>query len=146
MAAEAIVLGLITSEQWPGRSLCLYPVRNHSWEFNLSDDQLSQFERLQQGVRDPLFRQIREKAALQQELLKSGMNSESAGVAQLDREISSLSRDVASARPEREVVLAILDANQRAKLAAFEAALRVVSEAIELGLIPVPPKAEVLCN
>jgi hypothetical protein len=146
MASEAIVLGLITTEQWPGTSLCFYPIRGHSWELNLSVDQVSQFERLQQSVRDPLFRQIREKVALQQELLKAGMNSESPAVAQLESEISALSREAASARPQRDVLLALLDASQRAKLAAFEAALRVLSEAIELGLIPVPLKAEVLCS
>jgi hypothetical protein len=47
----------------------------------------------------------------------------------------------------RQRVLAVLDAFQQAKLAAFEADLRVAQEAIDAGLLPNAGKGgEVLCN
>ena len=54
-------------------------------------------------------------------------------------------KQAADARPRRDLAVAILDDGQRAKLAEFETALQVLNEAIELGLIPDPPKGELLC-
>jgi len=50
-------------------------------------------------------------------------------------------------RPPRDVALSVLDDVQKAKLAAFEAALQLASEAIDLRLFPPPPGAgsDVLC-
>jgi hypothetical protein len=43
-------------------------------------------------------------------------------------------------------VLDVLDYTQRIKLAAFEADLRLVNEAMDIGLPTRPGKGEVLCN
>lgn len=61
-ASEAIAMGLIRAEQWPGSSACLpYPIRTFASEFDLSDAQVGHLERLQQAAREPLWVQIREK-------------------------------------------------------------------------------------
>jgi hypothetical protein len=49
-------------------------------------------------------------------------------------------------RPPRDLALAVLDETQRGKVTAFETALQVANEAIELGLIPRPMHGEVLCH
>jgi hypothetical protein len=49
-------------------------------------------------------------------------------------------------RPPHDLALAVLDGSQRANLMAFETALQVANEAIELRLIPVPLHGEPLCH
>jgi hypothetical protein len=49
-------------------------------------------------------------------------------------------------RPPRDLALAVLDDAQRTNLLAFENALQVANEAIELRLIPVPMHGEPLCH
>lgn len=48
--------------------------------------------------------------------------------------------------PQRGLALALLNKSQKAILAEFETALQLASDAIECGLIPEPPKSEVLCH
>ncbi len=53
IASQAIVLGLMTTEQWPGGSLCYYPIRNQSGlglSLSLSPAQVLQFGDLQKAV------------------------------------------------------------------------------------------------
>jgi hypothetical protein len=52
----------------------------------------------------------------------------------------------AHTKPRRDQALSVLDDAQRANLAAFETALQVANEAMELQLIPVPLHGEVLCH
>ena len=59
-ASVAIRLGLIGAQQWPGGSLCYYPIRAYGSDFGLSDSQVRQFEQLQQDVEEPLFAHIRD--------------------------------------------------------------------------------------
>ncbi len=100
-ASQAIALGLISAQQWPGSTLCYYPIRPYSSDLGLTDSQIRQLEQLQQAV---------------------------------------------ATKPKRDQALAVLDNSQKSKLAAFETALLLASEAIARGLIPDPPKGEVLCH
>ena len=52
----------------------------------------------------------------------------------------------AGARPRREQALAVLDEGQRAKIAAFEAAVRLAREAVALGLIAPWGRGEAMCH
>jgi len=144
-ASQAIVLGLISAQQWPGGSLCYYPIRTYASEFCLSDSQVRQFEQLQQAAREPLYAQIMQKENHRLELLNSGISADSLIVVQLVSDISNLRKQAADTRPRRDLALAMLDDGQKAKLAEFEIALQLASEAIELGLILDPPKGEILC-
>jgi|HubBroStandDraft_1064217.scaffolds.fasta_scaffold05283_7 hypothetical protein len=145
-ASLAITLGLIAPQRWPGISLCYYPIRSYASELSLSDSQILQLERLQQAARDPLYAQIAEKETHRVALLNSGSSADSAAVVHLISEISELGHQATETRPRRDLALATLDDTQKAKVAAFETALQLASEAIELGLIPVQPKGEVLCH
>jgi hypothetical protein len=145
-ASLAITLGLISAQRWPGRSLCYYPIRAYASELGLSESQVWQLERLQQAAREPLYAQITEKENRRLEFLNSGGSADSPTVVQLISEISKLQKQAAETRPERDLALAVLDDTQKAKLAAFETALQLAREAIELGLTPDPPKGEVLCH
>jgi hypothetical protein len=49
-ASLAIVQGLISAQQWPGRSLCYYPIGAYASEFHLSDSQVELLERLRQAA------------------------------------------------------------------------------------------------
>jgi hypothetical protein len=49
-------------------------------------------------------------------------------------------------RPPHDLALAALDGSQRANLTAFETALQVANEAMELRLIPTPLHGEPLCH
>ena len=49
-------------------------------------------------------------------------------------------------KPRRDLALAVLDDAQRANLAAFESALELASDAVELKLIAAPAKGEPLCH
>jgi hypothetical protein len=146
LASAAIVLGLISPQQWPGGTLCYYPIPTYSSELGLSGSQVRQFEQLQQAAREPLYAQIKEKENNRLELLNSGVSADSPIVVQLVSEIARLRNQVALASPRRDRALAILDDAQKAKLAAFETDLELASQAIELGLIPIPLKGEVLCH
>jgi hypothetical protein len=145
-AATSIALGLITEKQWPGGTLCVYPIRAYvSSAFDLSESQIEQIEEIMRDANKPLWVLIRAKAMRRSELLNSGASEDSPEVAELGREANELPVRV-SARPPREVVLAILDDNQKAKLAAFEADLQVAREAIALELIPAGVTSEILCH
>ncbi len=138
MASEAMVAGLINVQQWPGGISCIVP---HPSEFGLSDSQRKELEQ----IHAPLKAAIAEKDAERLKLrLISGLRSDSAEIAQVDAEISEL-RAKWSSEPLRSLSRAVLNDAQMAKLAAFEVDLKLVREAIELKLIPDPPKGEPLC-
>jgi hypothetical protein len=142
-ASEAIAMGLIRAEQWPGDSACLpYPIRAFPSEFDISDAQLEQLERLQQATQEPLWVQIRAKDMARSALL----DSKSPAAAQLSADIHRLSQQLAATRPPRDLTLAILSDAQKAKIAAFEADSKLTREAIELKLIPTPVYGEPLCQ
>ncbi|HTB13677.1 MAG TPA: hypothetical protein VK752_19010 [Bryobacteraceae bacterium] len=129
MASDAIVAGLIDVKQWPGSTLCFYyPIYALSTsEFHFSDSQVQQLDRLQRAAREPLEKQI-------------------AIAAQPAAGISKLREQLAATRPPRDLALAVLNEAQKAQLATFVTDLGLVREAIELKLIPDPPKGEVLCQ
>jgi hypothetical protein len=142
-ASEAMAMGLISAAQWPGSSVCLpYPIRTFPTEFDVSDAQLEQWGRLQRAIQEPLWAQIREKAMARSELLDS---KSQAGI-QLDADLSKLNQQLAETRPPRDLLLAILNNAQKARVAVFEADLKLVREAIELKLIPRPEQGEALCQ
>lgn len=143
-ASGAIVLGLISAQQWPGPSLCFYPVHYYQSEFRLSTSQVGQFMHLEAIARDSRVAQIREMDARRLQLLASGLSADSPEVRQLALDVGGLRSQVA--RPPRDQARALLNNEQRAMLADFERALELAKEAIELGLIPDPPKGEVLCH
>jgi len=138
-ASEAIVAGLIDVQQWPGSTLCFYPIRVYASEFGLSDSQVQQLDRLRQAAREPLEARIAEK-----EKERSGL-SESTVVRQSIADISKLQQQLAATGPPRGLALTVLDYVQRTQVAAFETALELVREAIAIKLIPDPPKGEPLC-
>ena len=129
-ASEAIATGLIRVSQWPGSSACLpYPIRAFASEFELSVAQVEQFEGLQRAAEEPIWVRIREKEK-----------------AQLASEVSKLSQQIAAIRPPRDLAIAVLNDAQRAQLAAFETAMTLAREAIEMKLIPASSVGEVLCQ
>jgi hypothetical protein len=129
-ASEAIAMGLIRAEQWPGPSACLpYPIRAFPSEFDISDAQLEQLERLQRAAEAPLWVQIKEKA-----------------MARSEADLNKLNQQLAATRPPRDLTLAILNDAQKAKVAAFELDSKLTREAIELKLIPTPVYGEPLCQ
>jgi hypothetical protein len=141
-ASEAMAMGLISAGQWPGASACLpYPIRTFPKEFDLSDAQLEQWERLQRAILEPLWAQIREKYRARAELVDS---KSPAGV-QLEADLSKLNQQLAARLPP-DLVLAILNDTQKAKVAAFESDSKLVREAIEMKLIPRPAQGEVFCQ
>jgi hypothetical protein len=144
-ASLAITLGLISAQQWPGGPLCYSPIRAYESGLGLSQSQVLQFERLQQAAEEPRIAQIWERMNRRSEFLNSGGSADSPAVVQLLSEISKLQEQVARTRPERDLTLAVLDDTQRAKFAAFEAALPLAKDAIELGLIT-PKGGELLCH
>ena len=145
-ASEAIVTGVISAGHWPGQTLCLYPIHVYMSEFDLSDSQVRRFELLQEGAREPMYAQIAELEKDRSELLNSGLRVDSPAVIQLTSDISKLHVHLAATRPPRDLALAVLDDAQKARLADFETALDLVREAIEIKLIPTPPKGEILCQ
>lgn len=150
-AAVTIVLGLISEQRWPGGSLCpFYPIGAYAsyafaLELGLTPAQIGQFEEIQRAAGEPLWAQVRAKDAQRLQLLNSGVGADSTEVVQLGFDIDKLQAQT-NARPRRDLALAVLDDAQRAKLAAFEAALQAANEAIELGLIPKPAVGEELCH
>jgi hypothetical protein len=100
LAALAITAGLIDAQEWPGATLCFYPISVSAAALALRDSQVQDLERLRQ----------------------------------------------ATPKPPRDEALAVLDDSQRANLAAFQTALQLARQAIELGLLPDPPKGEILCH
>lgn len=145
-ASEAIVTGLISAQQWPGQTLCLYPIHANNSEFNLRDAQLQQLTRLQQAAREPLEAPIAEKEQARLDLLISGLRADSPAVVQAVADISKLRQQWSATVPPRDLARAVLDDAQKTQLEALEAALELVREAIELKLIPDPPKGEILCQ
>jgi hypothetical protein len=142
-ASFSVVLGLMSAQQWPGQSLCYEPIGFYASEFGFSDAQVWKLEQLREAAREPLFAQIKE-ASRQLELLNAG-DGNSPAANQLRSELSKLHDRVAEIGPPRDLTLAILDDAQKAKLAVFETAVRLAREAMDLGLIPVVLKGEVLC-
>jgi hypothetical protein len=78
---------------------------------------------------------------IRQDETKLGLSE--AQLARLERlrlaELQKQSEDVA-------VTLDVLDDTQKIKLAAFEGDLRLLNEAMDIGLLTRPVKGEVLCN
>ena len=146
-AAElAIELGLIREQQWPGGTRC--PVRSSAYaaELGLTEFQIREFDQLRHDALEPFWVQIREDEARRMKLLDSGVSADSPAVVELISDASRLQAQVAKTGPPHDLALAVLDGAQRANLAAFETALQLASEAIELGLIPKPAMGEVLCH
>ena len=145
-ASLAISLGLMTVEQWPGQTLCFYPIRTYASELNLSDSQILQFEQLRHGAQEPVDAQIKEKENLRLGLLNSGTAADSPAIIQVVQDISKLQRQAWDTKPHRDLVLALLDDVQRAKFAALETGWELAREAIGLGLIFPRGGGEPLCN
>jgi hypothetical protein len=146
-AAElAIEFGLIREQQWPGGAQC--PVRSSAYamELGLSEFQIREFEQLRHDAQEPLWAQIREKEARRMELLDSGVGADSPAVVELISDVSRLQAQIGKTGPPHDPALAVLDSAQRANLAAFETALQLAGEAIDLGLIPKPAMGEFLCH
>jgi len=150
-ATVTIGLGLIREQQWPGSTQCMiYQIRAYAsfayaTELGITPSQIEQFEQIQRAAGEPLWAQVREKDRQRSELLHSGVSKDSPAVVQLGSDIDRLQAQ-ATARPRHDLALAVLNAAQRTKLAAFETALQAASEAIDLGLILAPPKGEFLCH
>jgi hypothetical protein len=70
------------------------------------------------------------------------VSADSPALVQLGSDIDKL-HVLVNTRPRHDLALAVLDAAQKAKLAA---ALELASEAIEIGLNHAPLKGEILCH
>jgi hypothetical protein len=138
MASEAIVLGLINLQQWPGTMQCFSP---HRSEFGLSDSQQREIHQLHEPLKKAIAQKEEERLKL---ALISRLRADSAEVVQVDADISRLRLEW-TAEPLRGQIKAVLNDAQKAKLAEFEAGLQLVREAIEMKVIPIPPKGEPLC-
>jgi len=149
-AAVTIGFGLIEERQWPGGAACLiYQIRAwaslaYASELDLSPFQIERFAQIQLAADAQLWPQIREKAIQRSELLLSGVSADSPELIQLGLDINKLQTQL-NTRPRHDLALGVLDEPQKAKLAVLQAKLQAASEAIELGLIPVPVKGEPLC-
>jgi hypothetical protein len=76
--------------------------------------------------------------------LKQALGLSDAQAAQLDQ-LAQTARAPHTV-PPHDLALAVLDGTQRGNLSAFENALRVANEAVELRLISRPRRPEVLCH
>ena len=146
-SAGAVVLGLMDVREWPWGWACpLYPVGAYAEEFGLSDAQVRQFKLLEEAARRPILEQEWAKQKRHRELLESGASLDSPEVTQLAAEISKLMDRAAAMRPPHDAALAVLTDAQRAKFSAFQADSELAREAVELRLIPAPPRVEALCH
>jgi hypothetical protein len=59
---------------------------------------------------------------------------------------SATFKQYAETRPPRDLLLAVLNDDQRAKFAAFESELILAREALELHLVRLPGLPEILCH
>ena len=144
-ACQAIVLGLISREQWHGGPLCHCQLQTYASEFSPSGSQVRQLKELQRTAREPIHAQISERENHRSELLNSGIGADSPAVVRLASEIAELRGQFERTVPQRALVLAVLDDAQKAKLGALEATLELAREAIDLGLIVDNRGGEALC-
>jgi hypothetical protein len=147
-SAGAVALGLMDAREWPWGWACppLLPIQAYAQAFALSGAQMTQFEQLEQTVRQPIFEQEWAKQNRHRELLDSGASEDSAEVKQLMAEISELSKQSYAIRPPHDAALAVLTDAQRTKLAEFQADLELAREAVDLRLVVAPWAGEGLCH
>jgi hypothetical protein len=129
-AARLIQIGAITCGQWPEGCGCLCGGIDADTTFELDDAQRALLEEVRAPVRQA-----------RSDLKRRIANGEgTVGVAELRKEYDAL-------KVPREAVIAIFSDDQRASFSAFDNDLRVVKQAIEIGLLSAPaPMGECLCN
>jgi hypothetical protein len=141
VAAMAIDIGLIRQAQWPGGtdSLCHHPFSYYYYsspylaDFGITKSQIQQIAGMLSVANEPLVAQVREKAMQRQALLDSGVRSDSPAVVQLGSDSLHLQQQINS-RPPRDLVMSVLNSDQKRKLGEFEKELSLAREAVELGL------------
>lgn len=144
-AMQLVSVGAISCSQWPGICACFYPIRQDETKLGLSEAQLERFEQLRMahlGPMNDLQRRIGATAAR----LANAPRDDPASADQLRKELAELQKQSDDVSAPHALVLDVLDYMQRVKLAAFEADLRLVNEAMDIGLLTRPGKGEVLCN
>ncbi len=145
MATQAVALGLMTADDWPGMRLCRSRIETSRSELNLTDAQVEEFERIEQAARQPVEEEIWQKADLHRALLNSGSRDDSPAVVEVMADIGTLQKQFDEMKPPRDEVLAMLDDSQKASMAEFQRALELAREAIDLRLF-YPVRGEVLCK
>jgi hypothetical protein len=147
-SASAIVLGLMDDKEWPSGWPCFVPNARadvYSKEFDLTAEQVRQFQQLQHDVRLRAVDQITEAGKRLGKLLPGQRLPPSEWVT-LQEETAKCVKQRDEARPPRDLAMAVLDEAQKAKLAAFRADLELAREALELHLIRVPPLPDPFCR
>lgn len=146
LAGLTISLGLLKPNEWPGQTLCPYPVRSNFTELSLTDAQLQGFWQLERIARASIEQELAQKVSLRQQGVASGVDGAAIALQDLQREIQTLQARLHAVKPPSEQVMAMLDDRQRAEVSTFRTSLSAVSEAITLGLIAQPMRGEVLCH
>ena len=144
-AMQLVSVGAISCSQWPAMCACFYPIRRDDTKLGLSEAQLARFEQLRiarLGPMNELQRRIGATAAR----LANAPRDEPASADRLRKELAELQKQSEDVADTHALVLDVLDDMQKIKLAAFEADLRLVNEAMDIGLLTRPGKGEPLCN
>ena len=140
------LFGLINQKDWEPRfgGTCLFMLSQDYAAYMGGDVPLSRAQADQfSAIKFDAWQEIRAKRKQRDALLDSGASKDSPEVVKLQSAMDKL--EARTREPlSRDVVMSILDATQKAKLAEFEIELQAASEAIELGLIE--RSGEVLCH
>jgi hypothetical protein len=144
-AMQLVSVGAISCGQWPGICACFYPIRQDETKLGLSEAQLARFEQLRVAHLEPM-NDLQRRIGAMAARLGNAPRDDPASVDQLRKELAELQKQSDDVSASHAVVLGVLDYMQRIRLAAFEADLRLVNEAMDIGLLTRPGKGEVLCN
>ncbi len=139
-ARLAIAMDLTSAYQWPGYP-CPHDLQGTS-DLELTSSQRMQLEELRQSTGQPQVAEIGWAEWRRNMSLNFGW-SQPPVVMKAIAELPALRERFAK---RRDLALAILDDSQKAKLAEFETALQLLSEARELRLISALGGGEALCQ
>jgi hypothetical protein len=144
-AMQLVSVGAISCSQWPGMCACFYPIRQDEMKLGLSEAQLTRFEQLRVAHLGPM-NELQGRIGVTAARLANTPRNDPASADQLRKELAELQKESEDVSASHAIVLDVLDYMQKIKLAAFEADLRLVNEAMDIGLLTRPGKGEVLCN
>ena len=144
-AMQLVSVGAINCSQWPGMCACFYPIRRDDTKLGLSEAQLARLEQLRIARLGPM-NELRRRIGATAARLANAPRDEPASADRLRKELAELQKQSEDVADTHALVLDVLDDMQKIKLAAFEADLRLVNEAMDIGLLTRPGKGEPLCN
>jgi hypothetical protein len=142
---QLVSVGAISCSQWPRPCACFYPIRQDETKLGLSEAQLTRFEQLRVALLEPM-NELRRRIGATAARLANTPRNDPASAGELRKELAELQKQSEDVAASHTLVLEALSDEQRARLAAFETDLRLVNEALDIGLLTHPGKGEPLCN